>query len=74
MTGQFSIRSELAAAIRRVNRLYREMPKEARPDVHWDGADDALEDALKADSHRQALAAIREWETHWRSIFREVSR
>jgi hypothetical protein len=69
-----SVRSKLAAAVRRVNQLYRELPEEIRPDIQWSAADDALEDALKADSHRRALAAIREWEAHWRSIFREVSR
>ena len=69
-----STRSELAAAIRRINALYRSVPEGKRPEVRWDAADDALEAALTADSRRVALAAIRAWETHWRSIIREVAR
>ena len=70
----FSIRSELAAAIRRVNRLYRELPEEIRPEVRWDSTDDALEAALKADGHRQALDAIAAWENHWIGLFEGVAR
>jgi hypothetical protein len=70
----FSIRSELVAAIRRTNRRYRELPEEIRPEVHWDAADEVLEAALKASSHRQALDAIKAWENHWIGLFEGVSR
>lgn len=74
MSAPFSVRAELAAAIRRVNRRYRELPEDVRPEVRWDAADDALEAALKADGHREALDAIAAWEGHWIGLFEEASR
>ena len=74
MSTPFSVRSELAAAIRRVNRAYRELPEDVRPEVRWGAADDALEAALGAGSHREALDAVREWERHWLGLFEEASR
>lgn len=73
MATRFSVRAELAASIRRVNIAYNALPVDRRPDVHWEAADDALEAALRADSHRQALDAIEEWERHWLGLFEEVS-
>jgi hypothetical protein len=74
MALRFSVRAELAAAIRRVNVAYSALSDDHRPKVCWDAADDALEAALKAPSHRRALDAIREWERHSFSIFEEVAR
>lgn len=72
MSAAFSVRAELAAAIRRVNVRYSAIPEDRRPDVRWDAEDDALERALKTRDRASALAAIRAWERRWQGIFEEV--
>jgi hypothetical protein len=69
-----SIRTELAAALRAVAAAYRQLPVEKRPDVSWAATDDVLEAALTAGNREQALEAIREWRTHWFSLFEEAAR
>lgn len=69
-----SIRTELAAAFRAVAARYRSIPEAKRPDVSWAATDDVLEDVLGAGDREQSLAAIREWKTHWFSLFAEAER
>jgi hypothetical protein len=69
-----SVRSELAAAFRAVGAEYRGLPEDKRPNVAWNATDDLLEAALGTDDRAKAMAAIREWEGHWRGLFEEAAR
>jgi hypothetical protein len=74
MNAPASIRTELAAAFRAVNAAYHRLPVAQRPDVSWSALDDVLERALGENDRDKALAVIREWRTHWLSLFEDVAR
>ncbi len=58
---------ELAAAVRRVNALYRKVPDEHRPDAtgeRWDALEAELDARCGAGDRAGALRAIADWEQH----------
>lgn len=59
-----TIRAELAAAIRRINASYEQLPEDRRPEVAWADWDEALNQALLAADRQQARATIRAWRDH----------
>jgi hypothetical protein len=61
------IRVELAAAVRRVNHLYAQVPEEQWPPVdtaRWRTLEDRVDAAGGAGSRARALEAIADWEHH----------
>lgn len=68
-----TIRAEMAAAIRRLNVRYRELPPDAqdRAAAAWEGVDADLEAALDGD-RAAALAAVELWEERHHVLFEEA--
>jgi hypothetical protein len=61
-----SVRTELAAAVRRVNAIYarRGDPKPEVVGGDWDRLEAEVDAAIKDGDRDRALAAIRAWEAH----------
>ena len=67
MTALPGIRAELAAAVRRVNCLYAQLPEDQWPPVDtaaWTALEDRIDAAMTAGSRAKALDAIADWERH----------
>lgn len=74
MSAPYSIRAEMAAAMRAVGARYNQIPAGERPEVSWQAVDDVLERALTEPDREKALAAIEEWKSHWMGLFSAVTR
>ena len=65
-------RTELTAALGRVNAAYSRLPEDRRPDIvgeDWLGLESEIDRACAADDREAAAGAIAAWETHARSVF-----
>lgn len=61
------INAELAAAVRRVNTLYAQLPRSCRPDVcgeRWRSLEAEIDRASVAGDRAGAMLAIERWEQH----------
>lgn len=70
----YSLRAELATAVRAVNAAYGALPEDRRPAINWNAVVDLLEDALNRSTREHVLEGIREWQKHWLSLFEEARR
>lgn len=66
MSTRFSVRSELAAAVRAVNAAFNRLSAEAQDnlDINYNDLDVELDRCLRGDDRIRALGAIDAWRDH----------
>lgn len=71
-----SIRAELAAAVRRVNLAFGQLPQSVQDSIEiaYDGLDKEIDTSILSGDHDRALAAIRAWRSHWLVVFEEAAK
>lgn len=68
------ISAELAAAVRKVNATYSQIPEADRPDIGgWNALDAELDAACAGDDRQRAVAAIKNWADHYLALFEAVA-
>jgi hypothetical protein len=70
-----SIRTELAAAIRKVNAEFARLPRQVQDSIviSYDDLDKEIDAAILADDRARALAALRAWVQHWLATLEEAA-
>jgi hypothetical protein len=69
---KFSVRAELAAAVRAVNAAFNRLPESAktRMDLSVDGLEGEIDMAIRAGDRDRAVKAIAAWRDHWLDNFK----
>lgn len=72
----YSLRAEIAAAVRSVNASFNRLSKSVQDaiEIGYDGLEVELDAAVASGDRDRALAAIRAWREHWLATFKEAGK